>query len=150
MTVQKDVHQLHYQISGKISLYIRKCFICKEYPFSIPYCDYHEAYTCAWWNIVPAFNEYILSPYPKTCNILQYSGEVEYDTEIEDKHEIYLAYNMAPPKTVTVHEEYLIYDTIGLIGSVGGTLGMFIGFSFSNAIGTFMKNIVRLKNKFFE
>ena len=25
-----------------------------------------------------------------------------------------------------VYEEYLIYDTIGMIGSVGGTLGMFI------------------------
>ena len=122
----------------------------KIFLFSIPYCDSHAAYTCAWWNINPAFYAYVTNPYPKTCNILQYSGEVEYDTEIEDKHEIYLAYNMAPPKTVTVHEEYLIYDTIGLIGSVGGTLGMFIGFSFSNAIGTFMKNIVRLKNKFFE
>ena len=30
--------------------------------------------------------------------------------------------------------EYFIIDAIGLIGSVGGTLGVFIGFSFSNLI----------------
>ena len=67
----------------------------------------------------------------------------------DDKREIYFAYNFAPPKTETVHEEYLIYDAIGLIGSVGGTLGMFIGFSFSNTIGTLMKHIEVLSKKHF-
>ena len=33
-----------------------------------------------------------------------------------------------------VYEEYFIIDAIGLIGSVGGTLGVFIGFSFNNLI----------------
>ena len=33
-----------------------------------------------------------------------------------------------------VHEEYLIYDTIGFLGSIGGALGLCIGFSFSNTI----------------
>ena len=30
----------------------------------------------------------------------------------------------------TVHEEVLILDGIGLLGSLGGSLGLFIGFSF--------------------
>ena len=29
-----------------------------------------------------------------------------------------------------INKEYLIYDTLSLIGTVGGTLGLFIGFSF--------------------
>ena len=33
-----------------------------------------------------------------------------------------------------VYEEYLIYDHVELIGSVGGTLGMCIGFSFTGVI----------------
>ena len=33
-----------------------------------------------------------------------------------------------------VYEEYLIFDAIGMIGSVGGTLGMFIGFSMIGVI----------------
>ena len=30
----------------------------------------------------------------------------------------------------SVHEEILIMDDIGLIGSIGGSLGLFVGFSF--------------------
>ena len=33
-------------------------------------------------------------------------------------------------KHIIVEKEYLIYDFIGIVGSVGGTLGLFIGFSF--------------------
>ena len=33
-----------------------------------------------------------------------------------------------------VNEEVYLIDTIGLIGSVGGSLGLFIGFSFFNYI----------------
>ena len=35
---------------------------------------------------------------------------------------------------VQVYEEYLIYDEIGMIGSIGGLLGLFLGFSFLNVI----------------
>ena len=35
---------------------------------------------------------------------------------------------------IQVCKEYLIYDENGLIGSVGGTLGLFIGFSFNYII----------------
>jgi len=36
---------------------------------------------------------------------------------------------------MNVYEEYLIYDVKGMVGSIGGTLGLFIGFSFYNVIG---------------
>ena len=29
-----------------------------------------------------------------------------------------------------INKEYLIYDTLSLIGTVGGILGLFVGFSF--------------------
>ena len=31
---------------------------------------------------------------------------------------------------VKVYEEYMVYDFNGILGSVGGSLGLFIGFSF--------------------
>ena len=34
-----------------------------------------------------------------------------------------------------VFEEYVIMDEMNLVGNVGGTMGMFIGFSFSGVIG---------------
>ena len=39
---------------------------------------------------------------------------------------------MGSPKMVTVHEEYLIYDLVSMIGAVGGTMGLCIGFSFDD------------------
>jgi len=38
--------------------------------------------------------------------------------------------------TVTISKEYVLLDTAALIGSVGGSLGLFIGFSFSGFIET--------------
>ena len=43
-------------------------------------------------------------------------------------------YKFALPLKAKVYEEYLITDGITLIGSVGGTLGLFIGFSISNVV----------------
>ena len=40
-----------------------------------------------------------------------------------------------------VYEEYLIFDAIGMIGSVGGTLGMFIGFSMIGVISWIFRHL---------
>ena len=55
-----------------------------------------------------------------------------------------IRYQFAYPQVLTIYQEYLIYDGIGMIGSVGGSLGMFIGFSFSNAISSIL-NCLLLK-----
>ena len=91
-----------------------------------------------------------MSPYPKTCNILQYSGDLEWESMSTDIGEVYFSYNFLPPKTVSVHEEYLIYYTIGFIGSVGGTLGMFIGFSISDTVEKFMRFLIFIESKLFD
>ena len=44
-------------------------------------------------------------------------------------------------KTQQIHEEYLLYDETGVIGSIGGTLGLFIGFSFRSIIINFFERI---------
>ena len=40
---------------------------------------------------------------------------------------------------MVVHVEYFIYNTMGMIGSVGGTFGMFIGFSVTGFISSATK-----------
>ena len=57
-------------------------------------------------------------------------------------------YKFAVPEYVTTNEEYLIYDVIGMIGSVGGTLGMFIGFSFVNLFSNCIKHVQNLTIKY--
>ena len=43
----------------------------------------------------------------------------------------------------TVHEEVLILDGIGLLGSLGGSLGLFLGFSFFDYIAMFIDIFTR-------
>ena len=72
---------------------------------------------------------------PKLCKTLGYSGFETWNKEIIYYYPNatfglgYLLSNMA-----TTHEEYLIYDVVDMIGSVGGSLGMFTGFSFTGVI----------------
>ena len=45
-------------------------------------------------------------------------------------HIINFKWKMHDLVQVVVHEEYLIYDFTNMVSSVGGSLGLFIGFSF--------------------
>ena len=79
--------------------------------------------------------------YPKPCSIIQYNGKIDFWALNEENLDnasfiFYLRY--APPLTTTVFEEYVIYDIFGMIGSVGGTLGIFIGFSCSSVLNLIM------------
>ena len=77
----------------------------------------------------------------KPCTKYDYNGMRSFESEIvEDKymHHKKLTYQFAYPQILKIYQEYLIYDGIGMIGSVGGTLGMFIGFSFSNTISSIL------------
>lgn len=67
----------------------------------------------------------------KSCTTLQYSGKVLYE-RLWDENGMKVSFRYKTPEDTTVFEEYLVYDTIGVIGAVGGTLGMCIGFSFTN------------------
>lgn len=67
----------------------------------------------------------------KTCNTTEYSGQITIDEERPLEISTYIKYKFSLPLKSKVYQEYLVIDIFGLIGSVGGTLGMFIGFSFT-------------------
>ena len=91
--------------------------------------------------------EEIIEQGRKSCVISSYNGKVHTKSDImeqiddDSQQEIIFGYSFNEPRYVKVYEEYLIYDTLGMIGSVGGTLGLFIGFSFMNVI-TFLINTI--------
>ena len=65
----------------------------------------------------------------KPCTLLQYKsvGATWYNPR---QNEAIFRMTFKKPPRVTVKDEYLIYDMLNMIGAVGGTLGLFIGFSF--------------------
>ena len=68
----------------------------------------------------------------KSCSIKEYTGEtylrynLQETSDEEDRY--YFKYRLHDVNSTVVYDEYLIYDGIGMVGSVGGTLGMFIEF----------------------
>ena len=66
----------------------------------------------------------------KKCEILNYRGDLQInkDQKVEPKT-VAIWYWMVSDE-LRVEQEYLINDTLGLIGYIGGTLGLFVGFSF--------------------
>ena len=65
----------------------------------------------------------------KSCSSLEYFGEKLFDSLRESEKEnwdiYFLDYKLINLDFATkVYEEYLVYDEIGMMGSVGGTLGM--------------------------
>ena len=74
----------------------------------------------------------------RTCVTDQYLGKITQDEEFKS-NSVLIFYKFALPLKIKVYEEYLITDGITLIGSVGGTLGLFIGFSIDNFVYSIME-----------
>ena len=74
----------------------------------------------------------ILNECSRACKILQFSGKMESksDNYSDSSKIIYLGYWFNHENEMEVFQEYLIYEITGIIGSIGGTLGLFVGFSF--------------------
>ena len=71
-----------------------------------------------------------------------YSGttehdEIEYDNPVEGFVNATMTVEFlvgSLSNTTNVYEEILIVDGIGLVGSLGGSLGLFVGFSFFGCV----------------
>ena len=85
------------------------------------------------------------------CEVKDYSGELqssdyENPMNLEDgkRADLYL---LSSRRTRKLIQEYEIYDTAGMIGTVGGSLGLFLGFSFygvfSDSVDILVKKIIK-------
>ena len=78
----------------------------------------------------------------KPCNFYEFTAKGKWeDASQNSTHRIMLAYEFFTNEKTQVYEEYLIYDTVALVGAIGGTLGMFIGFSFSNTLSYLLNHV---------
>ena len=147
--------------SSKIRIH-QSCFIC-IYLFlflTVPFCEEFDDDICAMYalrNSVGSSLMQYLSLCPKSCSSLEYTGSVDYlfpfkgifyRTSNVNTTYFSLVIRYKPPGNEFVYEEYLIVDFYGMVGVVGGTLGLFVGFSFFNIIPFFIDLIKRMYNKY--
>ena len=86
----------------------------------------------AWWKIPKG-------KCPMPCTLIQYKERSQVRYHEGNHHKVSFYYMISYVDEVIVKEEYIIYDIIGMIGAVGGTLGLFIGFSIYNVVLSFFK-----------
>ena len=86
---------------------------------------------------------------PKPCFIHEYFGEESLNYKQSKKGndtEFKFLYRFNEAKPTTSYEEYFVYDWIATTGSIGGTLGLCIGFSFRNVVIWLLNFIQKLEN----
>ena len=86
---------------------------------------------------------------PLACTTFEYTGTIMnekfYRQEpVDNAYRLTFYYVFDFSFSVTVHEEYLVHDFISMIGSVGGTLGMCIGFSFTGFSSSILNQILKI------
>ena len=73
----------------------------------------------------------LLDTCSKACETFQYTGTMkQYHNFTNNSRVVHLSYWFNHEDEVEVFEEYQIYEITSVIGSIGGTLGLFVGFSF--------------------
>ena len=109
---------------------------------SIEFCETAIDSTCMYTNLWK-----LLANASKNCSTsctrTQYIGRVQKTQHIFPKNGIELLWRF-DSTDILINQEYLIYDVIGMIGSIGGLLGLFIGFSFKDFLFYFIDRIFHL------
>ena len=82
----------------------------------------------------------------KPCTIVEYTGTTR--THKWNWNQLAtLKYGFSSPPAVQVYEEYLILDPVGLISSIGGTLGICIGASIHGFLTFCLSHLVSIISK---
>ena len=85
--------------------------------------------------------EYVLKAFyyaecSRSCSYLQYGGKAKTMYGMTSSRKISVVYWFGNRNDVKMFKEYLIYGVTDVIGFVGGTLGLFVGFSFLDSVMT--------------
>ena len=76
----------------------------------------------------------------KHCSEITYSGKVTWIIRSGKEYDVKWENKFASDK-VEIHEEYVLMDVTGVVGGIGGTLGLFIGFSFRDIIAWILQGV---------
>ena len=97
----------------------------------LPMCKSEEEKNCMMETAINVVSDVTLKP----CTRVTYKTQTATMKQPSENMAIFDLEFVQPP-TINVREEYLIYDTVAMISAIGGTMGLCIGISFYNIMGT--------------
>ena len=114
--------------------------------YDIPLCGSIEDYECMRWQMNKYLRYEASNICGTPCSIMEYVGKKSFGYKFYDNpyRNYYEWRYLFDSRMIDVHEEYLVYDSTGFIGSVGGTLGLFIGFSFREIVNLIIEALMLL------
>ena len=98
----------------------------------IPVCQTNEEEDCYKKMMETAMKDIPVRP----CIQLEYPYKSTQSSPERNENELCFGMDFPSPPMVKVKEEYLIFDTVTLISSIGGIMELWIGFSFKDAFGS--------------
>ena len=116
----------------------------------LPKCEWNETNKIIECNMEAIKNNYkeFKNVSKRPCHILEYVGK-KISEGSRENGQIKIGYNFAQPEMTIEYHEHLVFDMAGMVGSIGGTLGMCIGFSFTGITSAIIEVIRdRMKTKF--
>ena len=126
-----------------------KCFPASNQKYDITTCKTQEEIKCARNVIIKTkLDKSFKQQCPRSCVTIEYRKTYQWVGNFVENffnissqdHAFWFWYKTDDDEHIYI--EYLIYDSNSMIGAVGGTLGLFIGFSFNNVI-TFVINKIQ-------
>ena len=124
----------------------RKCLpltVPEPAKYWIPYCQDIEDFKCMKDKLHEILYKSARDICHTNCTTLEYSGKLAYkvDQRVGDVPKKIGWTYIFDSQSMEVHEEFLVCGPLELIGYVGGTLGLFIGFSFTEVVNIFIDTI---------
>ena len=119
----------------------------KLFPVQWNACKNDEEYECSSDKMFLCYlDKMVTKGCPLPCKTVEYQGQKLYMNRRPVDPNAMLMKIKYSTTNVQVQEEYHVQDIYNFIGTVGGSLGLFIGFSYTGFIGNLMDFIMRLKN----
>ena len=107
----------------------------------MPECDENntiEEFDCMKWELHKSLFYNASFFCERHCNTMEYKGKQSFAFKYHGSSRFSIEWRyILDSAKVTVQEEYLVYDSTGIVGAIGGTLGLFVGFSFREVANSF-------------
>ena len=100
-------------------------------------CQSMQENACMWTAMLDDI-AYVTKNCPVSCNYRKYNALV--DSVFSNDSTIGLTFASTQ---IATYEEYLIYDFAGMVASVGGNFGLFVGWSFNDMLKFLIKELMK-------